>query len=152
MIQLEKLSLSRFEANLATRTFSQAFPRLRDLTLNSFDGDDAALARAIRSVSETLEFFELQERIYRDGVRYDETIAAIGTLRELRRLRLSDCPGLPHAMLEPLLIGSPPTQPPLCPKVRFVLIRLDEPSPEFMQRVRESIRLRFPNGDIDVHG
>jgi hypothetical protein len=150
MLQLEDLRLFRCGKHALRCIFRQGFPQLRRLHLTVFDVDDASLAMGLRSASETLESVCLSDWQQNDlsvAPFVDQTISAIGTLKSLRNLSISGCPGVTHAMLEPILIGKHPDQPPLCPRVCAAHIHLGKRSEsrEFISRLRKSIRRRFPN-------
>jgi hypothetical protein len=151
MCQLEVLDLRHSNPIALHRILTQRLPRLRKLRLIEFQADDAVLAKTLGSVCETLQSLTLA--VWRDPPTVHNTLSAVETLHALRRLNLQSCPGVTHAMLEPLLIGTPPTEPPKCPRVRKAYIRLDVQSSQFIARLRESIRSRFPNAsDHDVDG
>jgi hypothetical protein len=151
MCQLEVLDLRHCNPITLHRILTQRLPRLRKLRLIEFQADDAVLAKTLGSVCETLQSLTLA--VWHDPPTVHNTLSAVETLHALRRLNLLSCPGVTHAMLEPLLIGSPPTEPPKCPRVCKAYIRLDVRSSQFIARLRESIRSRFPNAsDHDVDG
>jgi hypothetical protein len=152
LVQLEELELVRCLQGPSCSVLCQSLPRLRKLKLRYFSVDDAILARALRGVSETLEALDMCSWLHPAETSMDQTVSAIGTLRFLRSLKLEGCRGMTHAMLEPLLIGDPPSQLPLCARVRLATIRLQEKSPQFLARLLESMRKRslyVCDNDID---
>jgi hypothetical protein len=64
-------------------------------------------------------------------------------------LILEGCAGISYSMLEPLVIGSPPNQPPLCPRIREIYFsNLCGDTGEFLERLRQSFKQRFPYDGI----
>jgi hypothetical protein len=126
---------------------------LRQLQLTHFYGEDAVPAKALCGVSAMLESLELICWRHPGQGSVDQTISAIGTLHSLNLLTIQQCQGMTPAMLEPILIGAPPTEPPLCANIRTAYIELDQKCPQFVVRLRESIRQLFPDiGEYDVNG
>jgi hypothetical protein len=154
---IQELELSNFSSsNEIFKSIINHAPPLRHLRLVNIHASDASVALAIRAVSTSLESLELRYWTDRD-VSYHQTISAIGTVKFLRRLSLSlkACKGVSHAMLNPLLFGVPPSQPPLCPMICHVDIELHHShthaAPEFFGRLRELIGQRCPY-DGSVNG
>jgi hypothetical protein len=141
---LEELELVKCREHSLNILLSQSFPRLRNLTLNRFSMGDAILAQALHRVARMLESLQIVDWNDRAPAPV-ETLSAIAALHSLRSLKLEYCRGLTHAMLEPLLIGNPPSHPPLCRNVHTAHIQLHERFPEFIVRLRESIQQRFPD-------
>jgi TPR repeat protein len=112
------------------RVLEQPMARLRSLTLHNTRISDAALSRAIRAVNGTLESLSLDieaidywDSIYPDpnARPFDQTTSAIGTVKSLRSLIAWG--QFSYTELEPILIGIPPDEPPLCPRVRYASIQ-----------------------------
>jgi hypothetical protein len=154
--RLEELHLENCLEEPLRSLFAHSLPRLRTLQLKYFALDDTILGQALRTAAETLHSLEIQGWNWyaeEEPPRVDHTISAIGTMRSLRSLKIVSCEGVTHAMLEPILIGSPPDRPPLCAQVRVAKVYLTQTSPQFIVRLRESIRLRFPKyNPTDVNG
>jgi hypothetical protein len=140
--RLESLSIYCFRNDPAKCILAQPLPCLRNLFLIFVNLDDATLAGAIRAASQTLESLYLETYAvdkYRTAV--DLTVSAIGAAQSLQRLSLySD--HFSYAMLEPILIGFPPSQSPLCPRIRIADIgcagKRGE-SEDFHERLRKSM-------------
>jgi hypothetical protein len=161
-VQLEEPRIFFCEQHSLQHALSQGFPRLRHLEISEFSVDDTTFAQALRGARRTLESlhlssFRLDFSQHWRRAALPETVEAIGTLRELRSLKLRKLQNsslvVTHKMLEPILIGKPPTQAPLCAKIRAAHISLPSKSPQFIMRLRKSIRRRFPNiREEDVDG
>jgi hypothetical protein len=152
MLQCENLVLLAYRKDPLHALLSQTLPRLLRLSLQTFHVDDAILAEALRNVSGTHQFPEIVGWLHSEKVRVSETMWTMGTMKALQRLDLQNCPGVTHSMLEPLLIGSP-RQLPLCPNLRAAHICLEQRSPQFILRLRQSILERFPDtSERDIGG
>jgi hypothetical protein len=150
MARMEKLVLRSCKESTFAQIFSLSLElplrNLRDLRLDRFKLADAVVAQAIRSVAGSLQSFELVTWLVPADRSVEQTVSAIGSESRLERLRLVDAAGISNAMLEPILIGIPPGQPPLCPCICKVFLwsSLEDNSNEYMARLRDSIRQRFP--------
>jgi hypothetical protein len=147
VFRMEKLHLGKYPGAVLDQISIQP-PPLRHLFLEDFAETDASLAMAIRAVSKTLEFLVLQKFWLRcdAATGCEQKISAIGSAQSLRRLDLfsDSCEGISHAMLEPLLFGDPPSQPPLCPKICEVYFELPSLEQESLGRIRDLFRQRCP--------
>jgi hypothetical protein len=157
MLQMQSLSFHVVSQDALNLVFSLPFSGLTTLYLDCATVDDASLAWAIRAVSWSLESLSISRwrnpaDVYSSNLRTPtyrhacvETVAAIGSAKFLRWLGLSSINGISYTMLEPLLIGVPPSQPPHCPRIWNAFIdALDGECTDFVARLRVSIKQRFP--------